>query len=82
MRAKLGYIASAVLSLLLCAVILGGSVLPVMAEETGLPSLDYSNPTMENFKSLSAYDLYTRLLERTPTEGEKLYWQAHEISLN
>ena len=82
MRAKLGYIASAVLSLLLCAVMLGGSVLPVMAEETGLPSLDYSNPTMENFKSLSAYDLYTRLLERTPTEGEKLYWQAHEISLN
>ena len=81
MRSKCKYAASALLSLLLCAMMLCGTVLPIVAEEAEISPLDYSNPTMENVSSLSAYDLYTALLDRTPTEGEKLYWQAHEISL-
>ncbi len=81
MRTKFSYTASALLSFLLCAVMLCGAVLPSSAESRDLPSLDYSNPTIESTASLSAYDLYKALLARTPTEGETLYWKAHELSL-
>ena len=81
MKTKLGYTVSALLSLFLCAVMLCGAVLPTVAEEVELPSLDYSNPAIENSKSFSVQDLYHILLEREPTQGEALYWQAQELSL-
>ena len=81
MSTKCKYAASALLSLLLCIVMLGGSVLGVAAEGNELPSLEYHNPTMESTVTLSAYDLFTRLLDRTATEGEKLYWESDELSL-
>lgn len=81
MRTKLSYAASALLSFLLCAVMLCGAVFPSSAAPRDLPSLDYSNPNIESVASLSAYDLYKVLLERTPTEGETLYWKAHELTL-
>ena len=82
MRTKFSYIASALLSIVLCAVMLCGAILPVAAETGDMPSLDYSNPTIESVTSLSAYDLYETLLDRTPTEGETLYWEASELSLS
>ena len=81
MKTKLGYAATALLSLILCAVMLCGAVLPAMAEEEELPSLDYSNPNIESTASLSAYQLYTALLDSAPTAGETLYWQQSEINL-
>lgn len=81
MRTKLGYAVSALLSFLLCAVLLCGTVLPTAAAEAELPSLNYSNPTMANNKSLSAYELYLALLDRVPTEGETMYWQGSDFSL-
>ena len=82
MRTKLRYAASALLSFLLCAVMLCGAVLSTMADGAELPSLDYTNPAVESRERFSAYDLYTALLDRTPTAGETLYWQAHELSLS
>ena len=82
MKTKLSYIASALLSFLLCAVMLCGAILPTVAEGNKIPSLDYSNPAVESVITLSAYDLYKILLERTPTEGETLYWKASELSLS
>lgn len=82
MKTRLSYAASALLSLLLCAVMLCGTVLPITAQQNELPSLDYSNPAIESQKSISAYDLYKILLERTPTEGETLYWKASDLSLS
>lgn len=81
MKTKLGYTATALLSLVLCAVLLCGAVLPAMAEEVDLPSLDYSNPNIESTASLSAYELYTALLDNTPTAGETLYWQQSALTL-
>ena len=81
MKTKLGYATTALLSLILCAVMLCGAVLPAMAEEEELPSLDYSNPNIESTASLSAYQLYTALLDSAPTAGETLYWQQSEINL-
>lgn len=81
MRTKLRYTVSAFLSFLLCAVMLCGAVLPVVAEEAEIPSLDYSNPNLSNNTSLSAYDLYLLLLDRVPTEGETMYWQGSDFSL-
>ena len=81
MKNKFGYAVSAIISFLLCAVILCGTVLPTMAEEATIPSLDYSNPAIENSKSFSVQELYNILLEREATEGEVLYWQEQELSL-
>ena len=83
MRTKLGYAVSALLSFLLCAVMLCGAVLPTVAEEAELPSLNYSNPNVNasNNKTLSANELYLALLDREPTDGEKLYWQGSDLSL-
>ena len=81
MKTNLSYIASALLSFLLCAVMLCGAVLPVLAEEGQLPSLDYYNPDIESTVSLSGYDLYTALLDSVPTTGETLYWQASDLTL-
>ena len=81
MRTKLSYTATALLSLVLCAVLLCGAVLPAMAEEAELPSLDYSNPNIESTASLSAYELYTALLDSAPTAGEALYWQQSALTL-
>ncbi len=81
MKTKLSYIASALLSFLLCAVMLCGAVLPAMAEEAGLPSLDYYNPNIESTAVLSGYDLYTALLDNAPTAGESLYWQESDLAL-
>ncbi len=82
MKTKFSYIASSLLSLLLCAVMLCGAILPASADGTELPSLDYSNPNMGEKETLSAQDLYTILLNRTPTEGETMYWKAQELSLS
>ena len=54
MKTRLSYAASALLSLLLCAVMLCGTVLPITAQQNELPSLDYSNPAIESQKSISA----------------------------
>lgn len=81
MKTRFSYAVSALLSFLLCAAMLCGTVLPAMAEETELPSLDYYNPNIENTASLSGYDLYTALLDSTPTAGETLYWQQSDLSL-
>lgn len=81
MKTKLGYVATALLSLVLCAVLLCGAVLPAMAEGAELPSLDYSNPNIESTASLSAYELYTTLLDSAPTAGEALYWQQSALTL-
>ena len=81
MRTKLRYTVSALLSLLLCIVMLCGTVLPATAEEASLPSLDYSNPAIDSSESLSVSELYNALLNRMPTEGETLYWQAKAFSL-
>ena len=81
MKTKLGYAASAFVSILLCAVMLCGAVLPTVADGEALPSLDYSNPNIESTVSLSAYDLYTVLLKSTPTAGEMLYWQTSGLAL-
>ena len=81
MRTKLGYTVSVLLSLLLCAVMLCTTVLPTAAEVASLPSLDYSNPAIDSRKSLSIPELYNILLNRVPTEGETLYWQAKGFSL-
>lgn len=81
MKNKFGYAVSAIISFLLCAVMLCGTVLPTMAEEAAIPSLDYSNPAIENSKSFSVEELYNILLGREATEGEVLYWQAQELSL-
>ena len=82
MKTKRSYIASALLSILLCAVMLCGAILPMSAESREIPSLDYSNPAMESAVTLSAGDLYQILLGRTPTEGELLYWNANELALS
>ena len=82
MKIKFAHIASALLSVLLCAVMLIGAVIPAVADNRGIPSLDFSNPTVESSITLSAYDLYKTLLGRTPTEGETLYWNASELSLS
>jgi hypothetical protein len=81
MKTKLGYAASALVSILLCAVMLCGAVIPTVADGGALPSLDYSNPNIENTVTLSACDLYTVLLNTTPTAGEVLYWQASQLYL-
>ena len=81
MKTKLSYTASALLSFLLCLVMLCGTVLPATAEEAELPSLDYRNPSLESTATLSAYELYTALLGEPSTEGEKLYWQTSDLTL-
>ena len=81
MKIKLGYAASALVSFLLCAVMLCGAVIPTVADGGALPSLDYSNPNIESSASLSAYDLYTVLLDTVPTQGEVLYLQSSQMSL-
>ena len=81
MKTKLGYAASALMSILLCAAMLCGAVIPTLADGGALPSLDYSNPNIENTVTLSACDLYTVLLNTTPTAGEALYWQASQLNL-
>ena len=81
MKIKFSYIASALISILLCAVMLCGAILPIAAEETELPSLNYCNPNIESGATLSAYDLYTALLDTTPTAGETLYWQTSDLTL-
>lgn len=81
MRMKLRYTVSALLSLLLCAIMLCATVIPTAAEAANLPSLDYSNPAIDSSKSISVYDLYNALLKRAPTIGETLYWQAQGFSL-
>ena len=82
MKTKRSYIASALLSILLCAVMLCGAILPLSAESREIPSLNYSNPAVESAVTLSAGDLYQILLGRTPTEGELLYWSANELALS
>ncbi len=81
MKTKLSYAASALLSFLLCAVMLCGAVVPAMADGEALPSLDYSNPNIESTASISAYALYTVLLNTALTAGETLYWQASDLVL-
>ena len=81
MRMKLRYTVSALLSLLLCAIMLCATVIPTAAEAANLPSLDYSNPAIDSSKSISVYELYNALLKRAPTIGETLYWQAQGFSL-
>ncbi len=80
MKAKRIYIGSALVALVLCAAMLCSAILPVAGEET-LPSLEYHNPTMENNVTLSAADLYELLLEKTPTEGEALYWAESDLTM-
>ena len=46
MKTKRSYIASALVSILLCAVMLCGAILPMSAESREIPSLDYSNPAL------------------------------------
>ena len=82
MKTKLGYAVSAFLSFLLCAVMLCGAVLPASADSRALPSLDYSNPSMDSNVSLSVSNLYNALLDRNPTEGETMYWEANKLSLS
>ncbi len=82
MKTKFAYIASALLSFVLCIAMLCGAILPSSAQSRKISSLDYSNPTIESAISISAYDLYKMLLGRTPTEGETLYWNASELSLS
>ena len=87
MKTKFTYIASALISLLLCAAMLCGAILPTVADEKELPSLDYRNESIETTKTLSAYELYSMLLAQTspegttqtPTEGEKLYWEGSDL---
>lgn len=87
MRTKFSYVASALVSFLLCAAMLCGAILPAAADEAGLPSLDYRNESIETTTTLSAYELYSMLLEQTapdgttqtPTMGEKLYWEGSDI---
>lgn len=81
MKTKLSYTVSAILSFFLCVVMLCGTVLPAIAEEVELPSLDYHNPSLESTATLSAYELYTALLGEPSTEGEKLYWQTSDLAL-
>ena len=81
MRTKLGCIVSAILSLLLCAVMLCGTVLSTAAEVVDLPSLNFSNPDIGSSKVLPVSELYGALLKRVATEGEMLYWQAKGVSL-
>lgn len=82
MRTKFRYAVSALVSFLLCAVLLCGTVLSAATEETETSALDFYNPNIENVAQLSAYDLYTALLDRDPTAGETLYWQKSDIVLN
>ena len=82
MKTKFTHVSSAILSFVLCVVMLLGTVLPVAAETQEVSFLDYSNPEIGNSITLSAYDLYTILLDRTPTNGETLYWKAHELSFS
>ncbi len=87
MRTKFSYVASALVSFFLCAAMLCGAILPAAADEAGLPSLDYRNESIETTTTLSAYELYSMLLEQTapdgttqtPTMGEKLYWEGSDI---
>lgn len=81
MKTRFTYIASALISLLLCAAMLCGAVLPATAEEATLPSLDYYNPNIESTASLSGYELYTALIDKAPTTGEMLYWQQSDLAL-
>ena len=81
MRTKLKYAVSALLSVILCTVMLCGTVLPIAAKEADLPSLDYSDPKLGSNKAFSVEELYNALLDRAPTEGETLYWQAKKLSL-
>lgn len=81
MKLKFTYIASALISFLLCAAMLCGAVLPATAEGATLPSLDYYNPNIESIASLSGYDLYTALIDKAPTTGEVLYWQQSDLAL-
>ena len=82
MRTKLKYAVSALLSLILCTAMLCGSILPTAAKETDLPSLNYSDSKLESGnKTLSVEALYNALLNRDPTDGETLYWQAKKLSL-
>ena len=81
MKTKFNYAVSALVSFLLCAVMLCGSAIPAAAEETGLPSLDYYNPNIESTATVSAYELYTALLGNDLTPGQTLYWQSSDLAL-
>ena len=87
MKTKLSYVASALLSLVLCAMMLCSAIVPASADSAGLPSLNYENGAIDNPVVLSAYELYALLLEQTatgndsrqPTAGEKLYLEATDV---
>lgn len=89
MRTKIKYTVSALLSFLLCAAMLCGVIFPATADDAELPSLDYKNPAIDSPVTLSAYDLYTMLLQetanggavQTPTAGEKLYLESTGVEL-
>jgi hypothetical protein len=82
MKTKLSYIVSALISLVLCAAMLCGAVFSATADGVGMPSLNYDNPAIDNPIVLSAYDLYTMLLEGgTPTAGEKMYLESSDVQL-
>lgn len=83
MKTKFTYIASALISLLLCAVMLCGTIFSATADGAGMPSLNYNNPAIDNPITLSAYDLYTMLLkDRTPTAGEKMYLESSDVQFS
>ena len=90
MKTPIKYTASALLSLILCAIMLCGAIIPTSAAKGELPSLDYRNELVETSGTLSAYELYSMLLEQTssvsgsqkPTEGEKLYLEGSNVQFN
>ncbi|MBQ9797163.1 MAG: hypothetical protein IJW50_05525 [Clostridia bacterium] len=80
MKSKRTYLCAGFVSLLLCAVMICGTILPAAGAEV-LPSLDYGNPTMENNTTLSAVELYRLLLKKDMTAGETLYWTQSDLSM-
>ena len=70
MKRKILYFGSALLTLLLCAMILLGTALPAAAADT---SLDYGIYGRENNTEYVGAELYRYLFESEPTEAEAKY---------
>ncbi|MBQ9784885.1 MAG: hypothetical protein IJW29_05245 [Clostridia bacterium] len=84
MKHRFTYFGTAALSLVLCLFLLTGAALPAAAQtggESALPSLDYGIADREDNTTLSATELYERLLGTSPTDAEARYLLCHGITM-
>ncbi|MBQ9774381.1 MAG: hypothetical protein IJW30_06915, partial [Clostridia bacterium] len=85
MKHRLTYFLSVATVMLLCVVMLCGTVTPAAAQTqvaaaSAFPSLQYGVEDEDKNTVLSATDLYERLFGKSPTEAESLYLESTGIS--